>query len=112
MDVVGFLSVSLGSSTVWLHNILGWRRACACSEPGFSSQIGDRVEGYTTEEQLSVMRFLWVKVLSAKDIHKEIFLVYIGKCLSRKAVHNWVEKLSQGRFKVADNARLVWKWLR
>jgi hypothetical protein len=39
----------------------------------------------TTEEQLSVMLLLWVKGLNAKDIHKEIFLVYGGMCLSRKA---------------------------
>jgi hypothetical protein len=32
-------------------------------------------------------------------------LVYGGKCLSRKEVHNWVEKFSQGRLKVADDAR-------
>jgi hypothetical protein len=34
-----------------------------------------------------------------------MFPVYGGKCLSRKAVHNWVEKSSQGRSKVADVAR-------
>jgi hypothetical protein len=34
-----------------------------------------------------------------------MFPVYGGKCLSSKAVHNWVEKFSQGRSKVADNAR-------
>jgi hypothetical protein len=34
-----------------------------------------------------------------------MFLLYGGKCLSRKAVHNCVEKLSQGRLKVADDAR-------
>jgi hypothetical protein len=33
---------------------------------------------------------LWVKGLNAKDIHKEMFSVYGRKCLSRKAVHNWV----------------------
>jgi hypothetical protein len=49
--------------------------------------------------------FLWVKELSAKDIHKEMFSVYGGKCLSRKAVPNWVEKFSQGLSKVADDAR-------
>jgi hypothetical protein len=43
--------------------------------------------------------------LSAKDIHKEIFPVYDGKRLSYKAVHNWVEKFSQERSKVADDAR-------
>jgi hypothetical protein len=50
------------------------------------------LEGYTTEEQLSFVRFMWANRLNAKDIHKEIFPVYGGKCLSRKAVHNWVEK--------------------
>jgi hypothetical protein len=56
--------------------------------------------------------FLWEKRLSAKDIHKEMFRVYGGKCLSHKAVHNWVEKFSQGPTKFADNARPVRKWLR
>jgi hypothetical protein len=35
---------------------------------------------------------LWAKGLTAKDIHKEMFPVYVGKCLSRTAIHNWVEK--------------------
>jgi hypothetical protein len=48
---------------------------------------------------------LWAKGLNAKDIHKQMFPVYGGKCLSRKAVHNWVEKFSQGRSKVADDVR-------
>jgi hypothetical protein len=43
--------------------------------------------------------------LNVKDIHKEIFPVYGGKCLPRKAVHNCVEKFSQGHSKVADGAR-------
>jgi hypothetical protein len=42
----------------------------------------------------------------ANDIHKEMFPVYSGKCLSLKAVSNWVEKFSQGHSKVADDARL------
>jgi hypothetical protein len=41
-----------------------------------------------------------VKRLNAKDIYKEIFPVYGGKFLSRQAVHNWVEKFSEGRSKV------------
>jgi hypothetical protein len=45
---------------------------------------------------------LWAKGLNANDIHKEIFPVYGRKFSSRKAVHNWVEKFSQGRSKVAD----------
>jgi hypothetical protein len=51
----------------------------------------------TKEEQRAVLRFLWTKGLNAKDIHKEMIPVYGGKCLSRKAVHNWVEKFYQGR---------------
>jgi hypothetical protein len=34
MDVIGFLCVSLGSITVQLHDSLGKRHACACSEAG------------------------------------------------------------------------------
>jgi hypothetical protein len=60
----------------------------------------------TIEEQRSVMRFfLWAKGLNAKDTHKEMFPVYGGKCLLRKGIHNLVEKISQGRSKVADDAR-------
>jgi hypothetical protein len=54
---------------------------------------------------------LWAKGLTAKDIHKEMFSVYGGKCLSRKAVHNWVQKFSEGRSKVADDETEVRKWL-
>jgi transposase-like protein len=41
----------------------------------------------------------------AKDIHKEIFPVYSGKCLSHKTVHNWVNKFSQRCSKIADDAQ-------
>jgi transposase len=63
------------------------------------------LEECLTKEQRFVVRFLWAKGLNAKDIYKEIFIVYCGKCLSRKVVHNWVEKFSQGRSKVADDGR-------
>jgi hypothetical protein len=36
-----------------------------------------------------------------------MFPVYGGNYLSRKAVHNWVENLSQGRSKIANDARPV-----
>jgi hypothetical protein len=62
------------------------------------------LEEYTTEEQRSVVRFLWAKGLNAKDIHKEIFHLYGEMCLSRKAFNNWVEEFSKGRSKVADDA--------
>jgi hypothetical protein len=66
----------------------------------------------STEEQRSVVHFLWEKALSAKDIHKYMFPVYGGKCLSSKAVHKWVEKLGK-RF--ADDEEVeteVRKWLK
>jgi hypothetical protein len=62
------------------------------------------LEGCATEKQHSVVRLLWAKRLNAKNIYKK-FPVYCGKCLSRKAVHNRVEKFSQERSKVADDAR-------
>jgi transposase len=40
-----------------------------------------------------------------KEYLQKIFLVYGGKCLLRKSVHIWVQKFSQGRSKVADDAR-------
>jgi hypothetical protein len=62
------------------------------------------LEEYSTEEQCSVVHFLWLRGLTAKDIYSEMFPVYGGKFLSRKAVHNCVEKFSQGRSKVTDDA--------
>jgi hypothetical protein len=41
-----------------------------------------------------------------------MFPVYGGKCLSRKAVHSWIEKFSEGRSTVADDVTEVRKWLR
>jgi hypothetical protein len=38
--------------------------------------------------------FWRAKGLNAKDIHKEMFPVYGGKCLSRKAVYSWVANVS------------------
>jgi hypothetical protein len=64
------------------------------------------LEECTNEEQRSVVNFfLRAKGLNAKDIHKEMFPVYGGKCSSRKAVHNWVEKFSEGCTNVTDDAR-------
>jgi hypothetical protein len=60
------------------------------------------LEDCTTENQRSFAHFLWAKGLSTKDTYKEMFSVYGGKCSSHKAVHNWVEKFSPGRSKVAE----------
>jgi hypothetical protein len=70
------------------------------------------LEECITEEQRSVVLFLWAKGLNATDIHKEMLPFYGEKCLSRKAVHNWVEKFFQERSQVADGETEVRKWLR
>jgi hypothetical protein len=98
--------VPLGSSTVQLHDSLGIRRVCECSEDVSVVKLATELEECATEEQRSVVRFffLWVRGLNAKDIYKEMLPVYGGKCLPHKAVHNWVEKFSHGRSKVTDDA--------
>jgi hypothetical protein len=44
---------------------------------------------------------LWAKGLNVNDTYKEIVPVYGWKYLSRKAVHKWVDNLSQERSEVA-----------
>jgi hypothetical protein len=43
------------------------------------------LEEYSSERQSFVLCRLWAKGLNAKDIFKEFFSVYGGKCLSLKA---------------------------
>jgi hypothetical protein len=49
--------------------------------------------------------FLWGKGLNAEGTHKEMFLLHGGKCLSRKAIHDWAQKFSPRRSKVSDDTR-------
>jgi hypothetical protein len=66
-------------------------------------------EEHTTEEQHFVVRLFWAKGLNAKDIHKEMFPFYGGKCLSRKAVHIWAANVSL----MTKRSKLeVRRWLR
>jgi hypothetical protein len=53
-----------------------------------------------------------VKGHNAKDIHKEMFPVYGGKCLSRKVVHSWVEKHGKCFTDDKEVETEVRKWLR
>jgi hypothetical protein len=98
MEVIGFLYVSLGSSTVQLRESLCSRGARTCSEAGFNRQNGYQGAAFCCA-------FLWAKGLNAKDIHKELFPLYLGKCLSRKAVHNWVVNVSL----MTKRLKEVWK---
>ena len=59
----------------------------------------------TTIEQHGVVRFLLAKGMAAKDIHKEMLPMYDEYCLSRQAVHNWVQKFSEGRTSIEDEHR-------
>ena len=43
--------------------------------------------------------------MEAKDIHKEMLSMYGEHCLSRQAVHNWVQKFSEGRTSIKDKHR-------
>jgi hypothetical protein len=63
------------------------------------------LEEYNTEEQRPVVRFFVGKRTQRNGYTLTTFTVYDRKCFSRKAVHNWVEKFSQGQSKVADDAR-------
>ena len=57
-------------------------------------------------EEHGVVRFLWAKGMAAKDIHEEMLPMYGEHCLSRQAVHNWVQKLSEGRKSIEDEHRI------
>jgi hypothetical protein len=51
----------------------------------------------TTIEQRGIVRFfVGKKIIEAKDIHKQMLPKYGQHCLSRQAVHNWVQKFSEG----------------
>ena len=43
--------------------------------------------------------------MEAKDIHKEMLPMYGEHCLSRQAIHNWVQKFSEGRTIIEDEHR-------
>jgi len=60
----------------------------------------------TVIEQHGVVRFLWAKGMAAKDIHKEMLPMYGEHCPSRQAVHNWVQKFSEGRTSIEDEHRV------
>jgi hypothetical protein len=74
--------------------------------------MGTVLEECSTEEQRSVVPFLWAKGLKAKDIHKEMFPLYGGKCLSPKAVRNWGEKHGKPFADDEEVKTEMRKWLR
>jgi hypothetical protein len=70
MNVIDFLCVSLGSSTAQLHDGLGIGSECTFQKLISVVKMAIVLQECITEEQRSVVHFLWAKVLTAKDIHK------------------------------------------
>ena len=54
----------------------------------------------TREEQRTVVRFLWSKGSPGAEIHKRLLAQYGGNALSKRMVHEWIEKLKTGRTSV------------
>jgi hypothetical protein len=77
MDIVGFLYVSLGSSTVQLHDSLGSKRTCTCSKAGFSSQNGNHAWGVYYQRVALYCAFFFWGGGEQKDLVQRIF---IKKC--------------------------------
>jgi hypothetical protein len=48
-------------------------------------RVATVLEDCATEEQRSVVRFLWTRGLNVKVNHKETFPAYGGKCFSLKS---------------------------
>jgi hypothetical protein len=69
-------------------------------------------EEYNTEQQRSVVYFLWAKGPNAKDIHKDMLPVYGGKCLLHKVFHNWVKKHTKCFADDKEVETEIRKWLR
>jgi hypothetical protein len=93
MDVIHFLCVSTGSSTVQLHDNLGIRRACACSELVSVVKMAIGFEEYTNEEQR--LFFLFVARDSVQKIHiRKCFLCKVGSVC-------WLKRFTAGQRNVA-----------
>jgi hypothetical protein len=116
MNVIGFLYVSLGGSTVQLHDksVTGLLKLEKTRFVHVHRRVSvvkmATVLECPTEEQRTVCIFLWAKELNAIYIHNKIFPVYGGKFLSLKAIRNWVQKLSEGFSKVAKSVGMRVDW--
>jgi hypothetical protein len=80
MDVIGFVCVSQGSSTVQLHDSLGTRRACTRSDAGFRSQNGDHTWGlYYRRVAFCCALFRGQKDSMQNILIKKCFLFMVGR---------------------------------
>jgi hypothetical protein len=85
LDIIRFPYVTLGSSTVHLHDSLGNRYACACSDSGFSSKIGDRAWGVYYRRAAMCCEFFWEQKSPMQRVFiKKCFLFTVGSVCSVK----------------------------
>jgi hypothetical protein len=103
MDVIGFLCISLGNSTVQLLDNLSNRRAYACSEDGFSSKMATVVLECATEEQRYVVRFCGQKDSMQRIFINKSFLFTVGSVCRIRGSQLGREILSR-RFESVDDA--------
>jgi hypothetical protein len=113
MGVIGFLRVSLGSSTVQLHDCSGSRLAYAYSEADFSSQNGNRAwRVYYRRAAFFVSIFCWQKDSIQRIFLKKLFLFMVGSVCRVKGLTTG----SRNSLKYVRNSRIMldqaWKWLR
>jgi hypothetical protein len=100
MDVIGFLCVSLGSSTVQLHDRVGSRHACAYSEAGFSSRNGV----YYRRETFCCAFFCGQKGSMQRILIKKCLLFTVGSvCRVKQFITG--SRNFQGRSKATDDVR-------
>jgi hypothetical protein len=68
MDVIGFLCVSLGSSSVQLHDNLVADAHAHVQRLVSVDKMATVLKEYTTENHSYIGRLLWAKGLNAKDV--------------------------------------------
>jgi hypothetical protein len=89
MDVIGFLCISLGSSTVQFHDSLGSRHVHVQRLVSVV-KMATVLDDCAAEEQLSVMRFYGQKDAMQKIFIKRCFLFMVGSvCLVTWFTTGW-----------------------
>jgi hypothetical protein len=113
MDAIGFPCVLISSSTVHLHESLCSRRACACSEAGFSSQNVDCAWGVYYRRAAFCCSIFCGKTNSMQRMFtKKCFLFTVGSVCRVKRFTTGSRNFNKDFRKsqmVPDQAR---KWLR
>jgi hypothetical protein len=116
---MGFLCVTLGSSTIQFHDSVGNRWTCAYSVACFSSKNGERAWGeYYRRATFCCAFFLWARGLNTKEIRKQMFPIIVGSVYRVKRFttdsRNWTlvahASLTTKMFYAAGFDALVKRW--